>query len=139
MRRPVFATVTVSFSDGVAAVDRPSLTLYYDHPGGPHSVRWRVASRPEGTARIKVLWEREVPFGHVRRRRGEVHGTANRGRRGSFRYAVLFVDARGQVLAGVDPVIRNEPRPRLAGGPPSPTGSPVAGGRRGGGRRRRGQ
>jgi hypothetical protein len=111
MDSPTFETVTISFADGVTSVDKPVVRLYYDSPDGPDSIRWKVASKPQATARVKILWDTAGPFGQVRNANGDIDGTGNLKKQGSYHYAVLFVDAKGQVLGGVDPDIINDPRP----------------------------
>ncbi len=111
MDSPRFETVTISFADDVTSVDKPVVQLYYDSPDGPDSVRWKVASKPQGTAKVKILWDTCGPFGQVRDADGDIDGTGNLKKQGSYRYAVLFVDAKGQVLGGVDPLVDNQPEP----------------------------
>lgn len=111
MESTKFETVTVSYEDGVTSVDKPVVRLYYDSPDGPDSVRWKVASKPQGTARTEILWDTCGPFGQVTNRSGDIDGTGNLKKQGIYHYAVLFVDAKGQVLGGVDPDLENHPEP----------------------------
>jgi len=105
-----FKDVTVTWDETGVHVDPPVTHLFYT--SGPDSVRWKIKGKRPPATRIKITWEKESPLGKISTaREDEVLGTDNRHVRGSYTYAVLLVDQQGQVVAGVDPLIINEPGP----------------------------
>lgn len=90
--------------------------VYYRHPKGPSCVRWVVESMPRAAKRVEVKWETESPFLHmgaeIRNKKLCLLGTGNRGKQGLYKYMVLFLDEDDNVVAAIDPGVRDEPEPK---------------------------
>ena len=107
-----FAEVSVVWSEDGVTVDPVEVKLCYDSE--PSSVRWKISGPRPAATKPRIMWEDGSPFDQVglsSATDGEIHGTQNRRRQGTYKYAVLFVDKDGQVKAGVDPSIINDPLP----------------------------
>ncbi len=114
-----FFPVTIEF-DGTAARCTPDeVQLYFDDPKHPNSVRWAVGKMPKGATRLVVKWDVASPFIHLGvevPKESEslvLLGTGNVREPGVFHYSVMAVNEEGQILAGVDPKIINDPTPPM--------------------------
>lgn len=110
-----FTDVTIDYANGKVTCDPMEARVYYAFAPGPDSVRWTVETFPQGADRVELRWEVEAPFRDfgMKLHQGKVVllGTGNRGKEGSYKYTILFLDDAGNVLAGLDPMILNDPLP----------------------------
>jgi hypothetical protein len=122
MPKEKYFRVAIEFEEGTARCTPDEAQLYYDDPGKPDSVRWAVGRMPTGATRLVVKWDVASPFIHlgveVPQAPGEslvLLGTGNVRETGVFHYSVMAVNEEGQILAGVDPRIRNDPWEPVSG------------------------
>jgi hypothetical protein len=116
-----YETVTVSGAGkpGEISVSPETATISWLDPAVPDSVRWVFDNVPEGIS-VLIKWDVESPFQNFGAHclgdgRLEVIGTGNKGVGGLYRYSVLFVDGKQQIVAGVDPELENLPPPPYGG------------------------
>jgi hypothetical protein len=108
--------VRIDFDGTTARCTPDEVQLYFDDPKRPDSVRWAVGPLPKGATRLVIKWDVASPFIHLgvelpqsREEALVLLGTGNVRETGVFHYSVMAVDEKGQILAGVDPRIRNDP------------------------------
>ena len=98
------------------SVEPSTAWVFFNNPNKPDSVRWVFNGLPEGAVSVVIKWDVESPFQNFG---AECHGdgrlvligTGNTGIEGLYRYSILFLDEKGQVVAGVDPEVGNDPEP----------------------------
>lgn len=118
---PRFTDVVVAWDEKEKKVlcDPMVATVYYRYEKGPSAVRWVVKAMPAGAARVEIRWENDSPFRDMGAEILDgnlcVLGAGNRASKGYFKYEVRFLGPGDEVLAALDPGIRNEPEP--GGGP----------------------
>lgn len=112
-----FVEVEIAWDGKTVTVKPETVQLYYDHPEGPDSIKWKFV-RKGGNLRphdYKIVFDTCGPFGKVTPKKTSfdknINGTDNKKQKGRYHYAVLIVDERGQIVGGVDPLIENEPLP----------------------------
>jgi hypothetical protein len=112
-----FETVEVHSKEirGIS-VETDPVTINWLDPSLSDSVRWVFDGLPEGATSVVIKWDVESPFQNFG---AECHGdgsivligTGNKGIGGTFRYSILFLDAKEQVVAGIDPTVVSQPPP----------------------------
>ncbi|MCD4750354.1 MAG: hypothetical protein K8R59_13365 [Thermoanaerobaculales bacterium] len=74
-------------------------------------VQWEISGRSSGHT-VRIMWAIDGPFPEIEKiNEDKFVARGNTRVPGVYKYAVLFVDENGQVKAGVDPDIINEPIP----------------------------
>ncbi len=112
-----FADVVIAWDaeEETILCDPEVVTVYYRYEKGPSSVRWIVESMHPDATRVEIKWETDSPFLHmgaeIQNGKLCLLGTGNRAVKGLFKYMILFLDGGDQVLAALDPGVRNEPEP----------------------------
>jgi hypothetical protein len=93
------------------------VTLLFNQPGKPDSVRWIIPEFPPGATRVAIKWEVDSPFLHLGTERpvdmqaAVLLATGNTREPGVYKYNVLFMDDDDVIVGGVDPIIKNDPTP----------------------------
>jgi hypothetical protein len=105
--------VTWTKKNGVQVSDKKA-QLNWDTPDKPDSVEWVFKGTLPDGVEMRIMWDVRAPFDKVARVPGTsaILGTWNTMEQGIFEYSVVMVElATGQILAGIDPMIINDPPP----------------------------
>ena len=95
--------------------------LKFNQPDEPDSVRWEIKKFPAGAKSVLIKWDVDSPFLHLGTEvavppvKAVIIGTGNTREEGWFKYSVIFLNARGEIVAGLDPKIFNDPEPPIEG------------------------
>lgn len=118
---PSYRDVMIGFENGDVTCNPWNATVYYDHAEGPSSVRWIVEKAPTGATGMRINWENGSPFVNFGVEASSesggteafaiLVGSGLAREEAVFKYSILFLDADGKVIAGVDPAIVDSPRP----------------------------
>lgn len=102
--------IFVTYDNGKIDVDPIKAHIYWEDSELPDTVNWIVKGCPKGL-KVKIAWDLMAPFLLVEEidRGSRVIGRVNTQENGVYEYSVLFVDDKGQITAGCDPEIINEP------------------------------
>lgn len=106
-----FVKVRVGYSNGAITCDQPNVQLYF--LAGPNSVVWIIESAPAAAVGVMIRWQGESPFDDLSMSLDGklLMASANRMKRGHYKYSILFFDQEQNIIATLDPGVFNEPDP----------------------------
>ncbi len=109
-----YAKVVVGGERSSIEVTPDPVTVYWLDATKEDSIRWEFNTPlPGGAKSVVIKWDVESPFQNFGAEcdngRLVLIATGNTGIGGLFRYSILFLDEKGQVVAGVDPGVHNDP------------------------------
>jgi hypothetical protein len=106
-----YVKVRVGYANGNITCDQSEVQLYF--LSGPHSVVWIIDSAPADAVGVMIRWQGESPFDDLcMSLDGKLMmASANRMKKGYYKYSILFFDKEQNIIAKLDPGIFNEPDP----------------------------